>query len=167
MPRCTQEDFDVLQEGTFSGDCSNDTQVGIAYVNVANSITFRVPIYNVEPNVHQAGLLGFWLPLAQVPAFITLKARTGGDFGLDASLDGVEHLIAPTAFDLRLWGVPADPIHDAERQPPGPSGAELKPFLDNPTTCGEPLTSSLEILSYDDAKSRRKLFGPRPPAAIS
>src|SRR5262249_51893022 len=70
-------------------------------------------------------------------------------------------------IDLKLWGVPADPIHDPERLGPGSCDAEhvrpglpecipgfksnapLKPFLINPTTCGQPLTVSATVISYD------------------
>ena len=37
--------------------------------------------------------------------------------------------------------------------PPTPSNSPRIPFLENPTTCGEPLTSSLEILAYDSGTS--------------
>ena len=43
----------------------------------------NLPVYNLEPHPGQAGLLGFYLPLVNTPAFIVLSARTGGDFGLN------------------------------------------------------------------------------------
>ena len=148
VPKCTQANFDQISSERRSGNCSTDSQVGVAVVGILGN-HIPEPVFNVEPDPHQAALLGFWLPIAAVPAFIVLKARTGGDFGLDAELSGIEHIIAPESFELDLWGVPADPIHDSERSPPGSSGAELKPFLDNPTTCNGPQSTSLEIFAYD------------------
>ena len=79
--------------------------------------------------------------------------------------------IASTA--LTLWGVPAEPSHDAARfptgspgEPPGcaglenagcitprSSGAPDTPFILNPTTCGEPLSSTLEVQTYQDPEA--------------
>jgi hypothetical protein len=171
-PQCTRVNFG-------EGNCSPSTQVGWVEINLFSNL-FGMPVYNLEPNPDQAGVLGFILPLAQSPAFIDISARTGSDYGLDTSLLGIENLIPFEEISLHLWGVPADPIHDSERVPlafssslsvgrgcsggvsagfpwpcfePSSSSSELIPFLDNPTTCGEPLSSSLEILSYDHESS--------------
>jgi hypothetical protein len=109
-------------------------------------------------------LLGFYLPLVNSPAFIVLSARTGSDFGLNATFTGIEHVIPADGFTLDLWGVPAESKYDSERctsrtggffgvgecATHGPSNAELKPFLDSPTTCQGPLSSSIEVLYYSE-----------------
>ncbi len=151
VPQCTQKDFDETR-GLREVNCSPDTQVGTAFINLFNN-DFSQPIYNVEPHPDQAGLLGFFLPLAETPGFIVLSARTGSDYGLDATVTGLEHLIPPQELGVHLWGVPAESGHDSERVPPGPSNAEVRPFLDNPTSCGEELFSSVEIVSYDGGVS--------------
>ena len=94
VPKCTQANFDEISSERRSGNCSTDSQVGVAVVGILGN-HIPEPVFNVEPDPHQAALLGFWLPIAAVPAFIVLKARTGGDFGLDAELSGIEHIIAP------------------------------------------------------------------------
>ena len=126
------------------------------------------------PHVEQAGLLGFYIPFTNTPAFIVLSARTNSDYGLDATLAGLEHAIPPEGVRLALWGVPDSASHNAERAPfnsqgkdqtcgnyyppspdtwpcfsPTPSSSPAIPFLDGPTTCVGPLSVSLEILSYD------------------
>ena len=67
---------------------------------------------------------------------------------------------------MYLWGVPADPSHDALRFPrltpkclqhsyPDPCFPPIKsniapvPYLQNPTSCGVPLTAGIDIDYYD------------------
>ena len=157
VPRCTQVDFNRNE------DCSPDTQVGVAHPGIFGNpgqyFESSTPLYNLETHPGQAGLLGFFLPLSSTPAYIVLSARTGGDFGLTATVKGIEHLIPADGFVLDLWGVPAESSHDSERcteiniffgecTATGPSNAELKPFVSNPTTCDGVLSSSLEVLYY-------------------
>jgi hypothetical protein len=161
VPRCTQVDFDNLE------NCSPDTQVGVAvpgiFFNPHRVFEIHTPVFNLEPHPDQAGLLGFFLPLANTPAYIVLSARTDSDYGLNAEVHGIFHGIPLDSFKLNLWGVPADPIHEPERcrelqKPRGfqtgecegfaPSNAELKPFLDNPTVCNGPLSTTLRVVYY-------------------
>ena len=165
VPHCTQLNF------ANEDDCSADTQVGIArpgiFFNEGDpGVVYEInlPVYNLEPHPGQAGLLGFFLPLVNTPAFIVLSARTGGDFGLNATFTGIEHVIPADGFTLDLWGVPADSKYDTQRctsrtggffnvgecSTTGPSNAELKPFLDSPTTCEGPLSSSIEVQYYNE-----------------
>ena len=157
VPRCTQVDFNNHE------NCSSGTQVGIAHPGIfGNPYSYfesKTPLYNLEPHPGQAGLLGFYLPLAETPAYIILSARTGDDYGLTSTVKGIEHLIPADGFILELWGVPAESRHDSDRctaiapvfgecTSTGPSNAELKPFLSNPTTCEGGLTSSLHVVYY-------------------
>lgn len=158
-PQCSRVDFGADL-------CSPSTQVGVVKVNVYGSKSSAgTPLYNLEPGAGQAGLFGFYAPLVNSPIFTVVSARTGGDYGLDLSTEGIEHIIPPEAISYELWGVPAAHSNDADRAPvgggncgfgpypcgfrPNLSDAEQIPFLDNPTTCGVPLESTLEIQSYD------------------
>lgn len=159
-PQCSRVEFGAKE-------CSPSTQVGWNTISITAN-TLDVPVYNLEPTAGQAGVLGFYVPLAEAPAYIVLSARTGSDYGLNATLEGIEHLVPPNRLALDLWGIPAASSHDAERAPPGlsycyettscsppiPSSAEVIPFLDNPTTCGGPLTSTLELVAYDTGVSQ-------------
>jgi hypothetical protein len=170
VPRCSLVDFGNNE------DCSPDSQVGVATPALMYSPAYApfnepghvfylyTPIYNLEPGPGQAGLLGFYLPLVNEPGFIVLSARTGGDYGLDATAVGIEHLVPIDGFATELWGVPAESKYDVERctsiEPhyfqagecgtTGPSNAELKPFLDSPTTCAGSLLSHLEVQFYNE-----------------
>jgi hypothetical protein len=156
IPQCTLSEF-----GT--SDCPSEAQVGIA-VFLAG---LQVPVYNMEPHADQAGLLAFKVPLVEGPAFIELNARTDSDYGLDATSSPIFHLLPIESLDMYLWGVPALPIHDANRwpspQPPicrffapypepcfAPVSSEVPPvpYLQNPTNCGETLTAGLDLEYY-------------------
>ena len=102
-----------------------------------------------------------------------LSARTGSDYGLDAFATGFQHLLPVDTVNLTLWGVPADPRTTSDQVPlrlrtglgdicadlldpnepamarPVASDAPTIPFLQNPTTCGVPLTATVDVLSYD------------------
>ncbi len=168
VPYCS-----TAQLGTFT--CPPDSQVGTIWT-LFRSGDFFSPLYNIEPDPDQAGLLGFEFPFTNSPAFLGLSARTGSDYGLDATLSNVPQTVPPEGSIVTLWGVPADPSHDAYRvafgfhcgdeasgeppleegtrppcqgAPPTPSTSPRIPFLENPTTCGEALTPELEVLAYD------------------
>ena len=176
VPACTLADFSKRE-------CGVASQVGYVNLHVLESeLPFGfVPVFNVQPHPEEAGLLGFFVPALEGPAFVVLSARTESDYGLDSFSTGFQHLLPVGTVDLHLWGVPADPHHDKVRQPfigggaypfcilentdedvfeeeaecgPGESSeAPDAPFLQNPTTCGVPLTGSAEVLSYDGGSS--------------
>lgn len=160
-PHCTAVDFGEHQ-------CPPSSQVGFTSASIGAN-TFYSTLYNLEPNSDQAGILGFYIPDLSVPVFILLSARTGSDYGLDATIPGLEHLIPPNELSLHLWGIPADSSHDVERAPigkagcanaypcfpPNSSSSEPVPFLDNPTSCGESLSSSLELTGYNSGTTQK------------
>jgi hypothetical protein len=116
-PTCTDVEF-------ASHECPGDSQVGVVVLVVGYPAfiqTYVQPIFNFEPKPGQAGLLGFAQPLGN-PVSVVLSARTGGDYGLDATVSGIERLIPVEAVTQVLWGVPADPVHDALRFPIGVFG---------------------------------------------
>jgi hypothetical protein len=155
-PQCAAADF-------ARNLCPADSQVGSisALANIGGGYDFNVsdePIYNSLPRSTQAGLLSMSLlpQLFGVPLYTILEARTGGDYGLNANTDGIEAEISVEAFNLTLWGVPADASHDAHRVQnnitqarPWPSNSPLTPFLQNPTACSGSLTSTVTVTGYD------------------
>ncbi len=157
VPACSLAEFSLHS-------CAPESQVGV--VSVQNAI--REATFNLTPHPGEAGLVGFYVPLANTVVFITLHARTDSDYGLDATSSAVYHILPLTQITVHLWGVPADPSHDAARFPGGrpealedecetyPAGcfgpvksnATPAPYLQNPTTCGVPLTASHTIEYY-------------------
>ncbi len=164
-PQCSKADF-ILER------CSPDSQIG--WVNVGIEFTegcrgktdacdgfvpcCGMPLYNIIPPPDQAGLLGFQAILFGYPTYTVLSARTGGDFGLDATVVGIAQVFPIRMIDQYMWGVPASPIHDERRWEKGgliPQGRPFKsnapevPFLSNPTTCVGPLESTFSNVAYD------------------
>ncbi len=130
-PQCSIADF--------SGDrCPIDSQVGIANV-VTSFLPFNSVVYNLVPPPGVAGLLGFKIFLFDTPQFTVLSARTGSDYGLDATATSIYHgLSVPLkTFTQVLWGVPASPIHNLLR---------LNPKYNPNTTEELPLTSYADTL---------------------
>ena len=166
-PKCTLSEFSIAS-------CPSDAQIGYFSLKGLGEGIF-VPLYNMETNPEQAGLLGFTAPLIAFPVFLELSGRTQSDYGLDAVSTPQVRLPFPH-FQLVLWGVPASEDHAARRFatpmvgagfcfeqagkegcPPGePFGSETfapatvppAPFLQNPTTCGVSLTVTGEIEYY-------------------
>jgi hypothetical protein len=162
-PQCDASDFAVQL-------CAPETQVGATYINLnaipPGSREFgRVAVYNLSPHPGEAGLLGFHFPLLDFPIYISINSRTESDYGLEAKLEGITHLLPLSNAELILWGVPASPANNPDRlprgwepffdgeNPPTPSNAEEIAFIQNPSTCGIPLEAEAEVTAYDFGKS--------------
>jgi hypothetical protein len=165
-PLCTQTDF-------ANQACPIDSQVGTLLVAFDTSAPgegyqFPVAVYNLETHPGQAGLLAFLAPIINSPIYLVVSSRTESDYGLNLTTVDITHLIGLgiAVLKMNLWGVPADPIHDPERYGPTPcdsqgtgglrqcepgfsSNSPMRPFIDNPTACGVPLTAFVEVISYD------------------
>jgi hypothetical protein len=159
-PQCNAKQFAF-------DECPIDSQIGVATpagcLGAAICSANPEPVNNLVPPPGVAGLIGFKVVIFNSPVYTELTARTGSDYGLRATVKGVQRTLPVTHFLQVLWGTPADPVHDAWRfakpcvllciaQPPTTgysSNSPLRPFLSNPTTCGEPLKSTLDIDAYD------------------
>jgi hypothetical protein len=169
-PKCTLTEFSLAT-------CPSDSQIGFFNLKGLTEEGIFVPLYNLATNPEQAGLLGFTAPIIAFPVFIELSGRTESDYGLDA-VSTPQVRLPFNHFQLVLWGVPASETHTplrfvtpmvgagfcfkgavpgVEGCPPGvPFGSETyapptippAPFLQNPTTCGVPLTVTGEIEYY-------------------
>ncbi len=138
--------------------CPPDSQVGTTLVRaVTSGITLGpVPVFNLVPPPDVPARLGF----AVFGTVVTFDAnlRSGGDYGISVHVRDISEGLAIQGTRLTLWGDPADPSHDSERQCPGQtepwlggatcsSGAAEAAFLRNPTSCtapaGSPVTDGL------------------------
>jgi hypothetical protein len=135
--------------------CSGDSQVGLLKLRSAGEApnTFESQIYNMTPAEGQAARLGGEINLS-TNAYIGAGVRTGDDYGINAGSFNLPTLTNPFEFEIRLWGVPADPAHDSLRACGEVQGCSVtpgtpeKPFLRNPTRCG-PQQARLEVETYD------------------
>ena len=156
IPICTLSAFSL-------GRCAPESQVGVLELFGGN---FRQGIYNLQPHTGEPGLIGFLSPVAETAQFVVLHARTGSDYGLDATSSAINHLGGTDYLKVRLWGVPAAAANDANRFPVGLNGGREcpaypagcyppvkssvppAPYLQNPTTCGVPLTAAVSVEYY-------------------
>ena len=167
FPRCARALFDT-------GACPPNTQIGIEELTIKEGtavVRIQVPLYNLAITPDQVSLFAFHpadaAPLAPVigaiagldPVFIVGGVRDQPsqfgphDNGLFFTIDDAPESPALLRSKLTFWGVPGDPVHNAQRDqacatvleplplPPACSGGGLPhtnpqlPFLTNPTRC--------------------------------
>jgi hypothetical protein len=165
-PRCDRADFQSGGPG-----CPVDTQVGVgvAQVGVFGSTSDQTaPLYNLQP---PAGYVAdFAFVVLQVPVHILIRVRSESDYGLEAIIPNVSSSVELLGSTVTLWGVPADPTHDAQRYErnsmytTGASyGAPAKPFLSMPTACpGTPLRSVARVTSWPSPDATAALADEAP-----
>ena len=127
-PTCTSVEFATQT-------CPPESQIGLQGINIAGPVQsggiFALqPIFNLIPSPNQAGLAAFDQPVVPSPIFIVLNARTGSDYGLDATVTGLTQFLPIYGAFQMLWGVPAAPKHAELRFPRGYTGATCAPFYD-------------------------------------
>jgi hypothetical protein len=176
-PQCSQQVFEDF-------NCPADTQVGAGNVVVVSGgldgeATLAAQVYNLGPPPNAPALLGIEVDVPQAPVVqeITSAVHASDDYAVTLTLSELRHLDGGTvlASNLTLWGVPADPSHDALRaceqvsSSRGFSGgcasdASLRPFLENPTSCAEtPLTTfSVDTYSEPGVLSTAMAASPNP-----
>jgi hypothetical protein len=140
---------------------------GEAVTHLAEPTPVAIPLFNLQPSSGHVATLGASLLSATILIQVGVDNERG--YGLTATIGGVSTLVTLQGVSLTLWGVPADPSHDAMRcNQLGfdcglPSGAAPAPFMTNPTDCsGIPLESSLTVESWqgEAASSKSSLAAP-------
>jgi hypothetical protein len=145
-PRCTPAEL-------VRRICNGAAQVGRIKLRLDSEEDIE-PLYNLVPPPGHPAALGFRIgTFANVYAYF--KVRTGGDYGVTAESLNSSTDAGLEGATVEVWGVPADPSHDAERVcvdgAPGCSvHAPLVPFLTNPTSCTGPQTETLRADSWQD-----------------
>ncbi len=163
IPQCTVAQFSTFL--TFGGKvhnlCPADTAVGIASVTINEPQVFgyhtgRVPVFNITPNAGEPARFGF--EIVHAPVFLDTSVRTGADYGVTVNINHIAQTAAFISSQVTLWGVPGDPRHAQSRgwaclNEESECGAQREskpaPFLTLPTSCGEPLTTSVSVQSWN------------------
>jgi hypothetical protein len=147
VPQCPAR----LLVGAFLGasHCPADTQIGLLRLQTP-STNVVLPIYNLVPPAGAPAQFGVFVLL--FPIVIDASVRPG-DYGMTVSLSDLSQVLPITGASLTLWGVPADPSHDAFRgsclnfegvsSGNCPSEAVPNAFLTLPPRCGSSLTFAL------------------------
>jgi hypothetical protein len=162
VPECPIGQFyNTVASGGYprAGQCPNESQVGIIQLGLAYSpgepenpsATFPRAIYNLTPPTDAPALFGFIVE--GVVVFIVPKVDPT-DYSISAgsyvSGQGLELRGAKVTF----WGVPADPVHDPQRDGyggengGGSTTSPLRPFMINPSSCDAASTFTASIASW-------------------
>ncbi len=115
----------------------------------ADLLPLEAVVYNLEPGPNAPARFGF----RALTSAIVLRAsiRTGSDYGTTVSILNTNQALPVTGTELRFWGVPGDPNHNAVRE--GSFEAPVRPFLSNPTSCTGPVLTRLRLNSWQEPNS--------------
>ncbi len=150
LPHCEAAAF----EGQ-SSSCPGDSQVGAAHVFVGTTTEVVYPIYNLSTPVGTPLRLGF--SLISLNSFQEASLRSS-DYGATVSDQTIPNIEIRQIIE-DIWGVPADPNHDPERQCVLPNtelvtgcstDSPMRPFLSLPTSCTEPLKTTVHVNSLEE-----------------
>ena len=161
VPTCPQDLFNT--DGAVM--CPPESQVGVITVAYSPYYGFGksdqlLPVYLLSAPDGVAARFGFRIGKSNV--VISATVRSGTDNGITATVRNVPGGILIFANRLTLWGVPADPSHDALRFRAGqgnfrpgdvdgnplPSAASLRALMINPTRCGAPPVTKIAVRSW-------------------
>jgi hypothetical protein len=149
----------------YGKSCPVNSQVGtvdlvINFGEPSFPIEFLTPVYNLVPDPGETALLGFAAEGNLTNIVISVRP---GDHGVRAVLTNIPGTFEVDSSSLTLWGVPADPSHDAQRGEvclitfgsceggERSAGVNPAPFLSNPTQCaGTTLTATLDVSSWQN-----------------
>jgi uncharacterized repeat protein (TIGR01451 family) len=188
VPHCSQQAF--LEREDLN--CPLDTQVGTVKPLFYGRFPSAVyPVFNIVPTPGEPGELGFSVAgIGHIPIFF--HVRSNGDYGLTARLNNLSETGPLQGAILALWGVPAAPDHDLERegtlgegaqhdgelcQPSVnvevgvevakacPSDAPATPFLTLPSSCPTELPVSVRTDSWQNPEQLSPLE-PEPPGSF-
>ncbi|MGN6189911.1 MAG: hypothetical protein ACTHOE_13535 [Conexibacter sp.] len=161
VPACRPE---LLNDGGINGRgaCPANTQVGTIDLVLQHGkgfvgldATTDIPVYNMVPPRGTVAALGF--QFLGTPVWV-LNSLDPTDDSIVSQLVYMNETFGIRSADLSMWGVPADPAHDALRVDPDGfvnatygtpfTGAPIKPFLTLPSECGVDKTTRVQAESW-------------------
>ncbi len=145
--------------------CAPASQVATVIVRVNNLAgggqlaMGPIPVFNLAPPADVPAEFGF--NIAGTMVTLTAQLRSASDYGLTVNAADIPEGLDVAGTSFTFWGVPADPSHDLDRACPGvpnpwvggpscPSGAPLRAFLRNPTSC-TPGSAGLPVTMHMDS----------------
>jgi hypothetical protein len=139
VPACPAADFISL------GNCPSDTQIGVATNVVGDLNTVAVSaVYNLEPSYGEPAKFG--MRVISQPVVLDASLSPNPPYNAIVRAADITQVAILFSTELSIWGVPADPAHDAERG--GSSSAPLLPFLSLPTSCNGPILTTVAATSW-------------------
>jgi hypothetical protein len=164
--QCSDAQFTTQELPTLHTSCEAKAAVGVVLLtyNVPGAEQFNtrtVPVFNLKPLVGEPARFGFENVGRRI--YIDTSVRSGGDYGVTATVSNITQIAGVLGSKLTFWGVPGDPAHDhargwacLEREALGeaavcPAGvSNPPPFLSLPTSCTGPLRSTVQADSWEE-----------------
>ncbi len=154
-PLCSAADFIASKDLQGNPECSDASAVGTAKIEFGEPGKIETfPIYNLIPPPGVVAKLGF-VVVGRAPVEIDLTVNPNPPYNVEAKTDGVSQTVFYYDSLIHVWGVPANPAHDAER------GSCLlvaatnchvnitpKPFITLPSSCTGPLKATFKADSW-------------------
>jgi hypothetical protein len=167
MARCTALDFALEQ-------CPASAQAGLITIHAnyegdPNYLLGTAPIYSLAAGPEEAARFAFIVPTIDIPIAIPVTVRSGSDYGLRFTVSGITQTVPVSSADLTFWGFPAAEAHNEQRFPKGSpgnpagcpgladsscnltptqAGVPVQPFTGNPSVCGTPMPTTLDVETY-------------------
>jgi hypothetical protein len=144
--------------------CPVASQVGVFTLRSSISPNLNISqwkLYNLKPPQGTTALLGFYVNTVAVT--ISAGVRSGEDYGITAIGANAQQSLNVIGAGVEVWGVPADPSHDALRGNclggsngiptgqlcPSPDVADPKAFFTLPTSCTGPVRTDLLTVGWE------------------
>jgi hypothetical protein len=177
VAQCTDAQFTKQEAGAPAevphNECPAASAVGVASVTYNTGVngmrfdTTTTPVFNLPPAVGEPARFGF--EVLGVQAYIDTSVRTGGDYGVTATVNNITEIAGFFGSKVTLWGVPGAAAHDGQRgwacllgqsecTPSGQSKPE--PFFSLPTACTGPLRATAQTDSWAEPKPARPFQAP-------
>lgn len=149
VPKCKFDDF--INAGVGGPRCPVESQVGEVELETS-PLNAKVGVFNLVHPPGMPALFGF--NFVSTITLISPEVRAG-DYGITAGSHATSQGAAVRSAKLTLWGVPADPSHDADREKNRvrglPSTAAPVPFITTPTSCpGSPARFTARMDSWEN-----------------
>jgi hypothetical protein len=156
LPQCGEKELETATQ------CPPNTQIGVAEVELmlVGVQKTRSPIWNMVPPPGMPVQMSFIVVAPRV--HVNFKVRTGTDYGVEADITGLSSTAPIYLNKFILWGVPADPSHDADRG--GPSSEPRIPLLSNATNCDGPLITKMSTKSWQKPTEKNEAAPAESPA---
>ena len=143
VPTCTTAE--MINNWTGASNCPIASQVGAIRIHLGGpGADPYVGVYNMAHGPEVPAKFGF--QYLGVVSYLSARIRPS-DYGVSSGSLDTSQILPVLSAELTMWGVPADPSHNPERQPEGqaeipvgssvPSEAPMVPFLTAPTSCPE------------------------------
>jgi uncharacterized repeat protein (TIGR01451 family) len=168
-PRCS-----LTFVTTSSGQCPADTQIGYYTIREEGDKELLAPVVNVTPEAGQSGEFALENTVKiDTPLLTAHLVHTAQGYSFTTDSNNIPAL-GIVSFEITIWGVPADPSHDAMRglicrRPASDNALGCKeggkeaagvapmPFLTMPTDCSAgPETTVMRADSWQEPGSVRE-----------